>query len=206
MNASSNAFRPTLTAMEDRLALSGVTYDPQARTIDVTGSNSADVVTVSVIDTNSNGLADANDLLTVAMTTPSAGLTYRPVTLPLGAVSRITANLLDGDDRFNTDPRVSVPLSVSGGNGNDVIYGGAAGDILVGGYGSDTIYGRGGDDYLFGDQLLGPVNPALEGTDFLDGGSGTNRMHFGGGFDHYLNGTNTGTNIWLDYPESEIPT
>jgi Ca2+-binding RTX toxin-like protein len=71
------------------------------------------------------------------------------------ATDRLTVNALDGDDVIDASSSLanSVPLTLDGGNGDDV---------LIGGDGNDTLFGRAGDDVLIG----GP------GQDILDGSPG----------------------------------
>ena len=84
---------------------------------------------------------------------------------------------------------------LSGGEGNDVIYGGSGADemsgsdgddVIMGGDGADTLVGGDGVDSLFGesgedDLAGGEGNDALDGgaePDDLDGGPGTNRCTY----------------------------
>jgi len=68
------------------------------------------------------------------------------------SVDRLTVNTLDGDDVIEASGVAAgaIPLTLNGGNGNDV---------LVGGDGNDTLIGEAGDDVLIGglgvDILLG---------------------------------------------------
>ncbi|MDD4701069.1 MAG: VCBS domain-containing protein, partial [Desulfovibrio sp.] len=68
--------------------------------------------------------------------------------------------------------------TLTGSDGNDVLYGGAGDDILYGGDGNDTLFSGAGDDTLYGgagsDTLFGGG-----GNDFLDGGAGTNHLYGG---------------------------
>jgi hypothetical protein len=60
-------------------------------------------------------------------------------------------------DREDVDsPDFSIPITIRGGEGNDVLTGGA---------GNDAVYGQGGNDVLDG----------FDGTDFLNDGDGTNQ-------------------------------
>ena len=91
-------------------------------------------------------------------------------------------DVLAGDQRANR---------ISGGNGNDVLYGGPGGDstnqdAMYGGGGNDKVYGGRGDDSLYG----GSGNDNLYGgpdDDKLYGGSGTDRL-YGGDDDDVLDG------------------
>ena len=71
------------------------------------------------------------------------------------ATDRLTVNGLTGDDVIDASSGAanSVPLTLDGGDGDD---------ILLGGAGDDTLLGRAGDDVLIG----GP------GQDILDGSPG----------------------------------
>ena len=62
---------------------------------------------------------------------------------------------------------------ISGGDGNDKIYGYYDDDYLIGGTGNDTIYGYNGDDTLEGD----------EGADTMSGGSGNDTYYVDNGGD-----------------------
>ena len=77
---------------------------------------------------------------------------------------------------------------VDGGTGDDWIDGGAHGDLLRGNAGNDTIYGGHGSDTLEGDdgndQLYGEL-----GTDTLRGGAGDDYLHGGADADQIYGGT-----------------
>ena len=91
-------------------------------------------------------------------------------------------DVLAGDQRANR---------ISGGNGNDILYGGPGGDstnqdAMYGDGGNDKVYGGKGDDSLYG----GSGNDRLYGgpdDDKLYGGSGTDRL-YGGDDDDVLDG------------------
>jgi uncharacterized delta-60 repeat protein len=65
-----------------------------------------------------------------------------------------------GDDTIIVDKKVTIPLLIDGGEGNDNIEGGDAHDILLGGPGSDNLNGGQGRNILIGGT----------GTDNLKGG------------------------------------
>jgi Ca2+-binding RTX toxin-like protein len=69
------------------------------------------------------------------------------------ATDRLTVNGRDGDDVIDASGSLanSVPLTLDGGNGDDV---------LIGGDGNDTLFGRAGDDVLIG----GPGQDVLDGS------------------------------------------
>jgi Ca2+-binding RTX toxin-like protein len=82
-----------------------------------------------------------------------------------------------GNDQAIISPKITVPVTLRGGPGNDRLRGGAGADKLVGGTGDDALLGAGGDDWLYG----GP------GDDWLYGGSGEDRLTGGPGAD-FLHG------------------
>ena len=83
---------------------------------------------------------------------------------------------------FEPSPSVSVPLSVDGGPGNDILHGGAAVDTIRGFGGADSIDGKGGNDILNG----GEGNDSIDGSsgnDSIDGGTGDDTIDGGGDID-----------------------
>lgn len=79
-------------------------------------------------------------------------------------------------------------LTIDGGGGNDNITGGDQADILLGGSGNDVVRGGRGNDTA----SLGSGNDTFvwnpgDGSDFVDGQSGTDTLQF--------NGSNVGENI-----------
>jgi Ca2+-binding RTX toxin-like protein len=58
------------------------------------------------------------------------------------------------------------PVTLDGGEGNDVLTGGSGDDTLYGGDGDDILSGRGGDDTLYGGQGFDTCIPSI-GTDAI---------------------------------------
>ncbi|HYO08182.1 MAG TPA: calcium-binding protein [Tepidisphaeraceae bacterium] len=109
---------------------------------------------------------------------------------------------------------ISVPMTVLGGGGNDLIIGGSADDVLFGGGGRDRVDGGAGNDRIVGgsardliaggdgnDTLVGGNgDDALDGgngddvltggagDDFADGNAGDDALNGNGGFDHLVGG------------------
>ena len=90
-----------------------------------------------------------------ATLTPGAGCTSggtNQALCPLSGFTSISANAGDGADRVTVS--VSLPATLVGGNGDDVLTGGPLNDTLDGGAGDDWFIGNGGADTMIG----GPDN------------------------------------------------
>ncbi len=109
------------------------------------------------------------------------------------AASAVHVDLGDGDDRGVTSNDVTVPVTLAGGPGADLlddsergnaldggagddrIIGGEGADVLSGGDGADDIEGKGGPDRIdggAGDDLLHPDGYEAPAADVVDGGPG----------------------------------
>ena len=115
----------------------------------------------------------------------------------------------DHDDILAGDQRAN---KLSGGWGNDTIYGGPGGDetnkdTIDGGPGHDRLFGGPGDDTLYGsegDDMLkgGPGADTLEGNsgdDILEGGAGADTMDGGIGFDTFIFAAGHGMDTITDF-------
>ena len=93
-----------------------------------------------------------------------------------------------GDDMIKVSEKIDIPTKLSGGEGNDKIYGGSGDDWIEGGPGNDKLYGRGGDDFLDGgdgdDKIYGG-----NGNDILYGGAGNDKLYGGHGDDILIGGS-----------------
>lgn len=108
------------------------------------------------------------------------------------AIGGFEVNAGAGNDRVVVGSEVTVPVTLRGGAGNDLLVGGAGDDKLIGGAGEDRILGRGGNDWLYG----GPGSDALlggPGDDRLVGGPGDDRLVGGPGKDTLLGGPGRNT-------------
>jgi hypothetical protein len=119
------------------------------------------------------GQTATNDIVTragggVRVTSGACTVSGAQAVCPRAAAIR--GDLLDGDDRFGT-LGVTVPVSVTGGPGNDVLSGGSGDDVIVGNEGDDLLSGRAGNDFLLGfaghDQFFGESGD--DTIDALDG-------------------------------------
>lgn len=96
------------------------------------------------------------------------------------AIAGFEVDAEGGDDTVHVSRVVTLPTTLRGGPGDDVLIGGSGADKLIGGVGNDQLTGRGGDDALYG----GPGDDALYGgigDDLLRGGTGSNVLIGGAG-------------------------
>ena len=88
-----------------------------------------------------------------------------------------------------------------GDSGNDKVYGGRGDDSLYGGSGSDKLYGGPDDDKLYGgsgsDRLVGG-----DGNDILDGGTGDDILEGGAGADIFRFSRRDGDDDITDFSTS----
>lgn len=75
----------------------------------------------------------------------------------------------------DVDPN-TLPMTLTGTAGDDVLNGGSANDTISGGNGNDTLNGNAGNDTLNGE----------DGNDTLDGGTGEDTMTGGSGNDIFI--------------------
>ena len=111
--------------------------DAAADNVIVNATNGDDVATVSAAGPN----AQVAGLAAVVQVT-GAGV----------ATDRLTVNGLAGDDVLDASGGAanSVPLTLDGGDGDDVLLGGEGDDTLLGGAGDDVLIGGPGQDILDG--------------------------------------------------------
>jgi Ca2+-binding RTX toxin-like protein len=156
-----------------------------ATTINVTGGKGNDRITVErkgqwVTVTNSAGLASQG-----------AGKVHgNTVRFKVkGPTDAVQIDGGEGNDRLQVKGMPTrVPVTLSGGNGNDKLYGGKGNDLLNDGAGNDKLYGGGGSDGLTNsqgrDRLFGGagadllVSSSLDQGDFVDGGKGRDNVSF----------------------------
>src|SRR3954454_19050637 len=67
-------------------------------------------------------------------------------TCPSPGINRIQINTADQDDTVSIDPSITIPATLFGREGNDVLSGGGGNDTLIGYAGDDTLIGNGGAD------------------------------------------------------------
>ena len=99
-------------------------------------------------------------------------------------IGGFTINSDGGDDQVRVARSITIPVTLRGGGGNDVLVGGSGNDRLNGGDGNDRLIGGGGDDVIsgsVGDDVLigGGGDDTLRGgpgNDVLKGGPGINQL------------------------------
>jgi hemolysin type calcium-binding protein len=144
----------------------------EANTIKVwLGSDGRQYVIASVVPLEVGG-----DVCTHAGEDPSELVCDAP------SIAGFEVNAGDGDDYVHVARQVTVPVTMRGGAGEDVLVGGSGADKLIGGSGNDRLIGGRGDDQLYGgtgdDTLIGGP-----GDDLLNGSSGMDTLLGGPGND-----------------------
>jgi Ca2+-binding RTX toxin-like protein len=108
--------------------------DGASDTIVINGTQGDDTITV----TNNNGVVKVS------------GLGADVLVSGFEASDRLVINGLGGDDIINASGFTGMQLTLSGGDGDDVLIGGLGNDILHGDAGDDVLIGGGGQDVLDG--------------------------------------------------------
>lgn len=96
------------------------------------------------------------------------------------AIAGFEVNAGGGNDRVSIAKDVSVPVTMRGESGNDLLLGGGGADKLIGGAGNDRLIGWRGADLFYG----GPGEDVLiggPGSDLLRGGPGVDTLAGGPG-------------------------
>jgi RTX calcium-binding nonapeptide repeat (4 copies) len=101
---------------------------------------------------------------------------------PAPSIAGFEVNAGGGGDRVAVAPAVSIPVTMRGGAGDDILLGGSGADKLIGGEGDDRLVGGRGDDLLFGGEGM-DVLVGGPGNDVLRGGYGEDRLTAGSGND-----------------------
>jgi Ca2+-binding RTX toxin-like protein len=130
-----------------------------------------------------------------------------PVTFAPGSITSLQIRTGGGNDVVTVGASITIPVTIDGGDGDDILAGGGGRSVLIGAAGNDILYGAAGNDVLLGgignDALFGGGgNDALVGgggVDIIDGGAGRdllagglgNDLLVGGGEDDILIGGTT---------------
>jgi Ca2+-binding RTX toxin-like protein len=126
-----------VTNVASDLALVGGGDDAAADNVIVNGTNGDDIAIVA----GSGSTAQVTGLPTVVSVSGASA-----------ATDRLTVNALAGDDVIDATGVAagSILLTLSGGDGDDVLLGGDGDDTLLGGAGDDVLLGGPGSDTLDG--------------------------------------------------------
>lgn len=150
-------------------ATPGGTGDSVADTVNVTGTNGGD--TISIVN-SVNATVFVNGL--------AAGIT---ISGQDASADTLVVSALGGNDTIDASFLSAnwINLTLDGGAGNDIIKGSASNDLLLGGDGNDTITGERGNDTA----LLGAGNDTYiwnpgDGSDVVEGQDGTDTLVFNG--------------------------
>lgn len=141
--------------------------DPASSVVNVTGTRLSDNIVVAVsagqLQVTGNGvLVDS---------------------FPLAGLAGLRVDGLNGHDTVSVDAAVSLPATLTGGNGRDSLSGGSGNDTIDGGNGRDSLLGGAGNDSITGGN----------GRDVLDGGDGNDTLTGGRGKDSVTGGAGIDT-------------
>jgi uncharacterized delta-60 repeat protein len=122
-----------------------------------------------------------NDTIVVSISNGKITVSGVAQQFDAAAVKGVRVTGFAGNDRIDLSA-LSIPSTVSGDDGDDVLIGSKANDYLDGGNANDILNGGEGNDVLLGgsgaDNLEGG-----RGNDSLDGGVGPDRLSGGDGVD-----------------------
>src|SRR4051812_9661153 len=156
-----NRTRPSLVQFESRTNPSGISFTNGNLVVD--GTAAADTIRVYFYGT---------DATRVAAVLQTGGVTQSKI-FSRALVKSVTLNGNAGNDTILND--TNIPVSSTGGVGNDSIWGGSGNDTITGDAGDDMLVGRGGSDVVDGgdgnDQVFGG-----DGNDSLMGGAGNDNI------------------------------
>jgi hypothetical protein len=154
-----------------------------AGVLSVTGTAANDTLNVSL---NKAGGIVVNDNGTVRTFSPAG-------------INSIRIDALAGNDQVRVSNSITLPCTITGGDGRDVLQGGGGADLIQGGTGQDRLYGGRGADTLEGG----------ENADILVslGGGTSDRLTGGDGTDTYWLDSNSGETITsISTSESDLHT
>ncbi len=106
------------------------------------------------------------------------------------------------DDQIVVEDAIVTPVSLFGGDGNDMLQGGGGNDLLEGGDGDNTLAGGQGNDRVVG-GVGANVLSGGGGNDILEDGGGQNTIIGGSGSNTFIQGD--GVNAFAAEPGSTIP-
>jgi Ca2+-binding RTX toxin-like protein len=105
-------------------------------------------------------------------------------------ITRIVVFAGFGNDEVTLESRITLPTELHGGAGNDKLTGGGGNDIIFGETGNDTISGGNGNDVLIGGNGYDSIKGGA-GGDILIGGLGVDDLDGEDGSDILMGGFTT---------------
>ena len=134
---------------------------------------------------------DKDDKITVTVNqNGSIAVTINDKTMqPVSPKSSLFIDGGKGNDTIIVDPKVTVPLHITGGQGSDTIIGGSGNDTIIDNYGANTIDGGAGNDIIIANGLDLPMWAAGstvnggDGNDYIEGSSVKDKLSGGNGYD-----------------------
>ena len=88
-----------------------------------------------------------------------------PFTIDM-ATEKLSISSFAGNDKLETTPGVTIPVTIDSGPGDDNITTGDGNDVITGGDGADVLNGAGGGDRIAGNR----------GNDTMNGGDGDDTL------------------------------
>jgi Ca2+-binding RTX toxin-like protein len=160
-------FNPVIETLEDRRLLSA---SLSHGILAINGSGHDDVIRVT-IDRSNHAMLDVS-------------VNHSVKHFERGEVHKIKISGGRGHDDMRTAANITTPVTMSGGDDDDVLVSGGGDDVLSGGNGDDSLSAGTGDDTLKGgvgdDSLTGG-----DGNDDVDGNGGEDHIDGGRGRDHF---------------------
>jgi hypothetical protein len=157
----------TVTTRSDRDGFAAIYY--------VAAPGERNDVSVAYGDGETMTISDAGAVITTSRRCRSID----SHTAVCGAVFSVHIAVGDLDDRVTPAESFDEEMVIYGGPGNDVLRGSDFGpDRLSGGGGQDQLYGARGDDRLTDGDLDGAVGDAAPGPDTLDGGGDDDTLSY----------------------------
>src|SRR5436190_17848978 len=138
-----SAISPLIERLESRRLLDA-TVVAENNVLTITGTEADEAINVQL--SGDSYLVDINGTVT-----PIAA----------ASVTSISASAMAGNDTITIDSTVTIPTTLSGGDGDDNLLGGAGPDAISGDAGNDALSGNDGNDSLSGG----------DGDDLLSGGA-----------------------------------
>lgn len=134
-------FLPTTSVPAANAHLDGTTLRYHA------GGGEANVLTVDLVG-SILVLRDTGAVITVDPGDGFAVISPNEVAIPAAAVTDLEIRLQDLDDSCVLSPDITLPASIQGDEGDDVIVGGSGDDVIRGGLGNNIVDGGAGFDTL----------------------------------------------------------